>query len=169
MSKKKFLMKPAAGRIGRMVGELLNAGDFDRVASKQMQKNTDEVVKKVRRVRKRRKYLGNTPGKTSPTGREVIERMRKEGKIVKIDGEDQLVWKNPRTNKVEYYKLSETDMGHHPMDAVTYWNTEGIKHGPRSSEVRTWMLEASNYELQPSWWNRSEGAKLGIQYTDPTP
>lgn len=169
MGKKKHLMGPAAGRIGKLVGDKLNAGDFTKGASSQLKKSSDEIVQKVKRVSKRRKYLGSTPGKTTRTGREVIERMRKEGKIRKIDGEDQLIWKNPRTGETEFYPLKDTDMGHYPVDAVTYWNTEGIKHGPKSEAVRKWMLDPDNYELQPSWYNRSEGAKLGVQYQDPTP
>lgn len=169
MGKKKHLMGPAAGRIGKLVGDKLNAGDFAKGAKNQLKKSSDEVVQKVRRVSKRLKYLGSTPGKASRTGREVIDRMRREGKIRKIGGEDQLIWTNPRTGKPEMYPLKDTDMGHYPVDAVTYWNTTGIKHGPKSQEVRDWMLDPKNYELQPSWYNRSEGAKLGARYNDPKP
>ena len=169
MGKKKFLLGPAAGRIGRMVGDKLNAGDFADGAAKTLKKSSDDIVEKVKRVSKRRKYLGTTPGKSSRTGRDVTQRMRDEGKITTIDGEDHLIWTNPSTGKPELYPLSETDMGHYPVDAVTYWNSEGIKHGAKSEEVRQWMLDPDNYELQPSWYNRSEGAKLGARYYDPTP
>lgn len=169
MGKKKYLMKPAAGRIGRMVADKLSAGDFARGAAKGIRKNSDEIAQKVRRVSKRRKYLGTTPGKTSRTGREVIERMRKNGEIRTVNGKDMLIWKDPTTKKISYIPLKDTDMGHYPVDAVAYWNSTGIKHGPRSPEVREWMLDPDHYSLQPSKYNRSEGAKLGTQYKDPTP
>lgn len=169
MGKKKHLMGPAAGRIGRLVGDKLNAGDFAKGAAKQLKKSSDEIVQKVRRVSKRRKYLGNTPGKGSRTGRDVIERMKKDGEIVTIGKEDFLIWKDPGTGTPSYVPLSQTDMGHFPVDAVTYWNSTGINHGARSPEVRAWMLDPDNYSLQPSSYNRSQGAKLGVQYNDPTP
>lgn len=169
MGKKKHLMGPAAGRIGRMVADKLNAGDFAGGAAKGLRKNSDEIAQKVRRVSKRRKYLGNTPGKSSRTGRQVIDRMRRNGEIRTVDGKDLLVWKDPTTNKISYIPLKDTDMGHFPVDAVTYWNDTGIKHGPRSPEVREWMLNPDHYTLQPSSYNRSQGAKLGVPYNDPTP
>ena len=82
MGKKKHLMGPAAGRIGKLVGDKLNAGDFATGASKQLKKSSDEIVQKVKRVSKRRKYLGSTPGKTSRTGREVIERIVGHSELV---------------------------------------------------------------------------------------
>lgn len=169
MSKKTKAIGKAGGLIAKRVGKKLNFGDFADGAAQTIRKNTDEIVQKVKRVSKRRKYVGNTPGKSSRTGREVIERMKNTNppEIITRNGEDVLVWKNPKTGATEYYPLSQTDMGHHPVNAVDYWNTEGIKHGPKSPEVREWMLNPDNYKLQPSWYNRSEGAKLGKTYTDP--
>lgn len=58
------------------------------------------------------------------------------------------------------------DMAHR-TDAVTWWNDVGRNHGPKSPEVRTFMLNSDNYELQPSSINRSEVAKLRRTYMEP--
>lgn len=160
MGKKSKLIGEAGGVIARRVGKKLNFGDFSGSAAQAVRKNTDDVVKRVKRVSKRRKFLGNTPGKNSRTGREVIERMRAKGDIISVDGEDMLKFDG------QLVPLSKCDMGHAPVDAVTYWNKTGINHGPRSPEVRKWMLDSNNYALQPSSWNRSQGARLGQTYND---
>lgn len=46
-------------------------------------------------------------GKASRTGREVIDRMRKQGKIVTIDGEDMLLGRAPGSDKVWEVPMSE--------------------------------------------------------------
>ncbi len=91
----------------------------------------------------------------------------KPPQITTVNGKDYLLWEHPKTGVKERIPLSECDMSHSPVDAVTYWNTEGITKGARSTEVRTWMLEPEHYTLQPASYNRSEGAKLGITYKDP--
>jgi hypothetical protein len=109
----------------------------------------------------REQYLGRTPGKKSRTGREVIERMEKEGKIRT----------NPRTGMQEFkasngkwYNLSEADMAH-KTDAVTWWNKNGRTLGPKSAGVRSWMLDSDNYYLEHFSINRSQGATLGQSQT----
>lgn len=123
--------------------------------------------KKRRKKTKREKYLGRTPGKKSRTGREVRERMRKEG----------TVRKNRRTGKDEFkaedgnwYPVDSpnTHMGHHPKDAVDYWNEEGIKHGAKSKEVRKWMLDSDNYRFEYGPLNSSRGGATKSRYKDPT-
>ncbi|MEO7589308.1 MAG: GH-E family nuclease [Arachnia sp.] len=166
MGKKSKLIGEAGGVIARRVGKKLNFGDFSGSAAQAVRKNTDDIVKRVKRVSKRRKFLGNTPGKNSRTGREVIERMRASGDVVTQRGQEMLKWTDPATGKTEFIPLSKCDMGHAPVDAVTYWNTTGMGHGAKSPEVRKWMLDSGNYELQPSSWNRSQGAKLGQTYKD---
>lgn len=168
MGKKSKAIGEAGGMIARRVGKKLNFGDFADGAAQSLKKSTDEIVQKVKRVSKRRKYLGSTPGKASRTGREVIARMKsaKPPQIVTKNGEDVLLWTDPRTGVRTEVPLRECDMGHYPVDAVTYWNTTGYKHGPKSPEVRQWMLDPDNYMLQPSSYNRSEGAKLGKTYRD---
>ncbi len=46
-------------------------------------------------------------------------------------------------------------------DAVTWWNETGRKFGPKSKQVREWMLDPDNYVLEYYRTNRSKGAILG--------
>ena len=55
----------------------------------------------------------------------------------------------------------------HITDAVHWWNTEGRKYGERATEVRKWMLDSKNYELQYYRINRSNGASLKEVYKEP--
>lgn len=55
----------------------------------------------------------------------------------------------------------------HKTDAVSWWNKTGHKHGAKSKEVRKWMLDSKNYELDHFSINRSQGAKLGETYKPP--
>ncbi|SFQ14677.1 HNH/ENDO VII superfamily nuclease with conserved GHE residues [Psychrobacillus psychrotolerans] len=71
--------------------------------------------------------------KISKTGREVIERMSQENKIQ--DGENK--WR----------PLNEAAMAH-KTDAVTWWNEVRRDYGPKSKEVREWMLDSNNYYLE---------------------
>lgn len=116
---------------------------------------------------KRHEYVGSTPGKRSRTGREVMDKMHGEGRMRNYP---------PLNNRTEFldadgnwYNISQADMGHHPKAAVEYWNETGINHGPRSPEVREWMLDHNNYELEHFSRNRSAGARLGKTYDDPIP
>jgi|GEM_PF-1303957 len=117
-----------------------------------------------RTTTRRQEYLGSTPGKKSRTGQEVFDRMLNENpptaRIVRGKKEfwdpDNQVWRD----------ISEADMGH-IHDAVTYWNQTGRNYGPRSPEVRRWMLDSSNYRLEYFRTNRSRGASLGETYLPP--
>ena len=108
-------------------------------------------------------FLGRTPGKGSRTGREVIERMEKEGKIRE----------NPQTGEREFlskkdgewYPIKDADMAHAPKDAVTWWNEKGYEFGARSPEAREFMMNSKNYELELNAYNRSDGAILGQNTT----
>ena len=114
---------------------------------------------------KRLAYMGKTPGKASRTGREVMERMKQEGTIIEArDGSLHLVDQSGQDGRV--IPLTATDMGH-LEDAVSWWNREGHKHGPKADPVRRWMRDPKNYEVQPSDLNRSKGAKLTERYRDP--
>ncbi|WP_031598992.1 RHS repeat-associated core domain-containing protein, partial [Pseudomonas savastanoi] len=106
-------------------------------------------------------YVGRTPGKNSKTGRTVIENMRKEGKI---RGEGARMRFKSKDEK--WYPIKEADMAH-KTDAVTYWNTKGGYFGAKSPEVRQWMRDPKNYELEHFSTNRSAGAKLGQIYRPP--
>lgn len=106
--------------------------------------------------------MGRTPGKNSKTGREVFERMMKEtpprARIFRKEKQffDGQKWRS----------IKEADMGH-TTDAVHWWNTEGRKYGAKSPEVRKWMRDSKNYELQYYRINRSNGAQLKERYKEP--
>lgn len=91
----------------------------------------------------RTEYLGRTPGKSSRTGRKVIENMRGEGRI---RGEGDSMEFKSSTDK-QWYSVGEADMAH-KYDAVTYWNDRSGFFGAKSKEVRKWMLDSKNYELE---------------------
>jgi hypothetical protein len=112
----------------------------------------------------REQYLGKTPGKDSKTGREVIERMRQEGKtrIDPISGDELFQAQNGN-----FYPLADMDMAHAP-DAVKWWNETGRHYGAKSPEVRKWMLDSDNYVLDYYRDNRSAGALLTDRYLPPT-
>jgi len=113
-------------------------------------------------IPKRLQYLGRTPGKASRTGRAVIDRMKIEGKLVAgADGKLHLI-----QDGGSMIPLTGTDMGH-LEDAVKYWNRQGYTLGEKSEAVRKWMLDPTNYELQPAGPNRSKGAQLLDRYRPP--
>ncbi|MCC2506186.1 HNH/ENDO VII family nuclease [Bacillus cereus] len=74
-----------------------------------------------------------------------------------------------KLNRKVFYKvtyLSKSDMAH-LTDAVSWWNS--IRHyGAKSKEVRKWMLDSVNYELDHFSLNRLAGAKLSERYLPPT-
>ena len=120
-------------------------------------------------VSDRRKLAGHTPSKYSRTGREVLERMRKEGLI---QGDGPLVSGNPHNLKVlgpdkVWYNIDHTvDMAHN-VDAVAWWNEKGRFKGARAPEVRQFMLDSKNYRLEPQSFNRSAGGKVRQTYLPP--
>ncbi|MCV0397644.1 MAG: HNH/ENDO VII family nuclease [Rhizobiaceae bacterium] len=111
---------------------------------------------------KRDQYMGRTPGKNSRTGREVQARMRKEGTLRGTGKNTQF-----KASNGKWYKLDKADMAH-KTDAVKWWNRTGRHHGPKSPEVRRWMLDSKNYRLDHYSLNRSSGAKLPDRYLPPT-
>ncbi|WP_240522269.1 HNH/ENDO VII family nuclease [Bacillus thuringiensis] len=48
------------------------------------------------------------------------------------------------------------------------WHVGLVQNGAKSKEVRKWMLDSVNYELDHFSLNRSAGAKLGERYLPPT-
>jgi filamentous hemagglutinin len=116
-------------------------------------------------------FMGRTPSKYSKTGREVIERMRAEGKI---QGEGPLLTGNPNNLKVrgrdkQWYHIDHTVDMAHKVDAVIWWNEVGRLKGKGAPEVRKFMLDSDNYHLEPQKFNRSDGAKLRQVYLPPVP
>ena len=70
---------------------------------------------------------------------------------------------DPASSRYYWTDIANTDMAHR-VDAVSWWNSVGVKYGPKAPEVRAFMLEPKNYELQPYWINRSKGALLTERY-----
>lgn len=160
----------------KKIVDLANGGIFKRVVAKHFHfskatresiekahKKADDLAAKNPITGRRNAYVGSTPSKKSQVGQDVIRRMDGEGKIkgwdpdnpselskVKVLGEDGT-----------WYKLDDCDMGHVPIDAVTYWNNVGRYHGPKSDEVRDWMTDPGNYEIQPSDLNQADGRIMG--------
>lgn len=66
----------------------------------------------------------------------------------------------------QWVEIDTTDMSHR-KDAVKAWNEGLYKTGPKSSEVRQFMTDPRNYELDSNAINRSKGAKLGEVYRPP--
>uniref|UniRef100_UPI001EF53B78 RHS repeat-associated core domain-containing protein n=1 Tax=Snodgrassella communis TaxID=2946699 RepID=UPI001EF53B78 len=109
----------------------------------------------------RLRFMGRTPSKKSKTGREVIERMRTEGRIRGTG--NNMEFKSSTDN--QWYYVQDADMAH-LKDAVKYWNQKGGFHGPKSKEVRSFMRDSDNYELEYFGHNRSQGARLKERYRD---
>ncbi|MFF9385867.1 hypothetical protein ACF1A3_35965, partial [Streptomyces globisporus] len=115
----------AGGRASGSRGRGQNARNAGSGGDKQADEpNCDllcEAVKQRQSRKRRRRYVGKTPNKDSPTGLKVRERMRSEGNLRD----------NPLTGKEEFrdpngkwYPVDSKDtiMGHYPVDAVDYWN-----------------------------------------------
>lgn len=169
MTRKTKVIGGTAGAIARKVGRNLTFPTYKGPRVRAVEGAPTGIAQTAKRVSRRRQYLGSTPGKSSKQGREVIQRLRdaEPPQITTVGGKDYLLWEHPKTGVRERIPLSECDMSHVPVDAVTYWNSTGRHAGPRSPAVREWMLTSENYTLQPASYNRSEGAKLGITYMDP--
>uniref|UniRef100_UPI0020007D96 RHS repeat-associated core domain-containing protein n=5 Tax=Escherichia marmotae TaxID=1499973 RepID=UPI0020007D96 len=106
-------------------------------------------------------YMGKTPSKYGKVGRAVIDRMRAEGRILG-DGYKDILFES----KGKWYHIKDADMSH-IHDAVTYWNRRGGYFGPKSKEVRSWMNDPDNYELEHYSTNRSRGGSTTERYNDP--
>ncbi|WJM80424.1 GH-E family nuclease [Pectobacterium brasiliense] len=107
--------------------------------------------------------MGRTPGKKTKTGRAVIERMRGEGRI--RGSGDRMQFKSSTDSK--WYRIQDADMAH-LTDAVKYWNQKGGYYGAKSKEVRAFMRDPKNYELEYFGHNRSQGASLPDRYRNPS-
>ncbi len=128
-----------------------------KTAGHQRNSTPEPPAKPTRWKSLRERYLGKNPGKRSRTGREVIERMRKEGKIRDNDADGTTEFK---ASNGKWYDISKADMAH-KTDAVTWWNRTGRQYGAKAREVRRWMLDSNNYYLELNSINRSQGAILG--------
>ena len=162
----KRVAKEAAERTAKEAAEKAAKEKLEREAAERAKKEAEAraagsggMIKKKKSLREQ--YMGKTPGKNSRTGKEVQERMRKEGKL--RDGPDGPEFK---ASDGEWYPLKDADMAHN-KDAVKWWNESGREFGAKSKEVRDWMLDSNNYTLDHYGINRSAGAKLPDRYLPP--
>jgi hypothetical protein len=100
---------------------------------------------------KRQMFMGSTPGKRSDVGESVISRMRSMGQIAGSKPNEQVL------HNGKWYPIDECDMSH-IQGASEWWNSTGVKFGPRSREVTAFMNNPSNYFLEPLGPNRSRGS-----------
>ena len=112
----------------------------------------------------RRRYLGETPRRGSPTYRAVVERMQSEGYIRLNQTTGQLELRGQIKGAEVWRPLSsrQINMGHR-VDAVLWWNETGRFLGARSPQAREFMLNPDNYILQFEEVNKSLGATLRHQ------
>jgi hypothetical protein len=115
-----------------------------------------EGKKKLRLI-----MLGKTPGKKSRTGREVFDRMLKDGKARIRRGKKEF-----KASDKKWYPIKLADMCH-IEDAVKWWNREGYEYGARSSKVREWMLKSEHYVLDHFSYNRAAGGAIKETYILP--
>lgn len=137
---------------------------------------------RTKEFRAREEYMGATPQKDSPTGREVIKRMYKKNPSMfsfpeidlkgyedYIKDDSKYITDSLPDKFLDYVKydgepLTNYDMGHiSPHDAVLEWNNVFSKLGEEEGKelARKWMNDPKIYELQLKSKNRSAGAKLG--------
>jgi hypothetical protein len=165
----------AAEETARLVKEAAILDDAAKVAAKKADGIAENAAKtsgnpdaKSTQLFKslRERYLGGTPGKYTKQGREVRERMRKEGTL-KTDpqtGKDIFKAENEKWYPVDSAKIH---MGHHPVDAVDYWNNTGRYLGERSPAVRSWMLDSNNYRFEYGPLNSARGGATSSRYLPP--
>lgn len=110
---------------------------------------------------KRRDYMGATPGKYSSVGQQVLARMFEEGKLRLANGVVEVL-----NSEGKWVDIESTDMSH-VVDAVKAWNESLYKTGAKSPEVRQFMTDPNNYELDSSSINRSKGGSLQETYRPP--
>lgn len=144
--------------------EVVEAGarQIDEVA----EETAEQTARVTRRLSARLRYLGRTPGKSSRTGREVRERMREEGTLRtnRRTGADEFLDEQGNWRPVD---SPQTHMGHHPVDAVDWWNSTGRYFGAKSPEVRAWMLDSSNYRFEWGPYNLARGGATTSRYLPP--
>jgi HNH/ENDO VII superfamily nuclease with conserved GHE residues len=153
-----------AGRAAEAVAPVAARAEAKVVAEAAAEAPAVRIKAKVKSLRDR--YLGDTPGKGDRTGREVQDRMRKEGTL----RENEITGKTEfQASDKQWYPLEKADMAHYPKDAVTWWNETGRQYGAKSPEVRAFMLDSKNYVLDHYSLNRSAGATLGqtVKYLPP--
>lgn len=160
------------GIFGRVVGRNFHFTKATREALHTAHRKADDVLKRSPVKRARQRYVGSTPKKTSKTGQDVINNMHADKRIRGWDPNNprDLVDVEVKAENGSWGPIEDFDMGHKPVDAVSYWNNIGRYSEPRSKQVREWMTSPENYELVPRDINRSGGGSLsssGVRYQAP--
>lgn len=173
-------------RYSKKVVDLANGGIFAKVIAKRFNfkqaakagdeaaaklgRQLDDVLAKAKHTAKGSKrdaYVGSTPSRYSNVGKQTLATM--DSSLVKNRPKgDPSTWTRDQLDRVKvkgsdgkWYDYADTNMGHSPIDAVSYWNNVGRFHGPRSQPVRDWMNDPANYQIQPGVLNQADGRIMG--------
>jgi hypothetical protein len=106
-------------------------------------------------------FMGSNPDRNGPVGAALKARYGSEYR----PGPPEQV-KFPRGSN-NWVNVADCDLSHEPEDAVSFWNREGHKHGPRSPEVRAFMTNPNHYIFEPASLNRSRASRNRETYCDP--
>lgn len=167
---KKMIRMMNGGLFSRVCGDLFHSTAMRKSLVDKLQDAASKAKEAAHKALpgKRRRYMGGNPGPKSKQARKVYDRMRNEtpprarGKWpdeVEIRGENG-----------KWVPLEKCQMGHYPIDAMSYWNNYGRFLGPRHPEIRKWMRDPENYVLQPRAENLADGARIrnaGGRYQPP--
>lgn len=134
--------------------------------------NDDQVLthnpsKSCKKKSTRLSAMGKTPGKGTKTGRIVRSAMKAKGWVKTIGGTEYVKVSTTLGGPRVWKKLDRNIHMGHIIDAVSWWNSTGYTFGAKAKQVRTFMLDPSNYELEWGALNSSNGAKLGQTYKKP--
>ncbi len=118
---------------------------------------------------KRGTFMGSNPSRDSAVGMAVKARMRaksvgQKGKLEDTPPNEKIYFP---FRGVDWHHIDECDLSHEPIDAVTWWNNEGYKYGPRSSQVNEFMNNPNNYIFEPLSSNRSRNSRNNEEYRLP--
>jgi hypothetical protein len=120
---------------------------------------------------KRSLYMGSNPSRWGSFDQEVLDRYMRNVTRQYIGAQETLRTARirfPKRRDGDWYRLSECDLSHEPVDAVSFWNSlEGADKTPRSPKVREFMTNPMKYIFEPSSSNRSRASRDNERYTDP--
>ena len=150
----------------QVVDALLTFGDMVKTKKPDIEVDEIQSISRMNGVQEqtwnRSNTVGRNPSKSSATGREVIARMEREGRIFTNKSGARFF----QDSRGVLRPLEEGDMSH-ITDAVTWWNHTGRYYGAKSPEVRAWMLDSKNYVIDYYSYNRAAGPRIGETYLPP--
>lgn len=112
-------------------------------------------------------FMGSNPPRGGPIFQLIVRRYQREG-LYRTMGDPPIVQvRFPENENGHWVSIDACDLSHEPEDAVSFWNREGYKHGPRSAVVRAFMTDPSKYIFEPSELNRQRRARHDEEYRDP--